>query len=220
MLFAGLALGVSMTDSRGHTKYSAPTTGIIGLAIYSLFMMVITLPVVIITNRYVISPIIGYYMILTLSKRTVTTPHKLPWFNALYCFRILLTPTECRRPWTLFLAPGLLLSETISLVYIVLVLQPVRRVIFPNYPGTTEGSTITDDFTWYRVLFWVLVVVISTAILCPLEVISTRLSIQRNNGGGAPEETAVPTEEPEYAAPEEDVIGYEFSTRLYQYTEL
>ena len=51
MSFAGLVLGVSMTDSRGHTKYSAPTTGVIGLIIYSLFMMIITLPVVIITNR-------------------------------------------------------------------------------------------------------------------------------------------------------------------------
>ena len=55
-------------------------------------------------------------------------------------------------------------------------------------------------------------VVVSTAILCPLEVIATKLAIQRNHASAEynsvlQEEEADAEETVEYAGAEEDVIG-------------
>jgi len=195
MAFVALLPGTSLTNPGGHKKYSAPVDGIWNRLAYSFFMMVIALPVVIISNR------------------AITTPYKLPWFNALYSLRVLLTPTERRRPWTLYVTPGLLISEVLSTIYIVLILDPVRSWIFPSLANQTVGVTsIAEDFSAARLSLYMGLVFISTLILCPLEVVSARLSIQRNHAASG--FTAVANDDdvdlhgsPVYSAAEEDVIG-------------
>lgn len=129
----------------------------------------------------------------------------------MYSLRILLTANERRRPWTLFLTPGLLASEVSSLVYIIAILHPLRRLLFPWLSQMKPGDVWPEDMSLIRVGIYVVVAIISTALLCPLEVISTRLSIQRNHASSGfdavPQEQEVPEETLEYAAAEEDVIG-------------
>jgi len=141
----------------------------------------------------------------------ITTPHKLPYFKPIYSLRVLLTPTERRRPWLIYLTPGLLLAEILHIAYVVLILKTLRHVLLPalSKPGVPSKA----DFTPVRVGVYFIVCLFSTAVLTPLEVIATRLAIQRNHA--APEFNSVVQEAEgegeefaEYPGAEEDVIGY------------
>jgi hypothetical protein len=141
---------------------------------------------------------------------TITTPHKLPYFKPIYSLRVLLTPTERRRPWILYLTPGLLLAEVLHIAYIVLILRTIRHVLLPV--SAKSGLPRKEDFPPVRVAIYFVVCLFSTAILTPLEVIATRLAIQRNHA--TPELNSVVQEAEgegeeyaEYSGAEEDVIG-------------
>jgi len=176
-----------------HGSYSTPSeAGPLGLLAYGVFMMLISLPSVIITYR------------------AITTPHKLPYFKARYSLRILLTPTERRRPWVIYLTPGLLLAEFLHIAYIVLVLKGIRHVLLPGL--AKPGVPGKEDLNPVRLAIYFVMCIISTIILTPLEVIATRLAIQRNHA--APEFNSVVQEVEgegeecaEYSGVEEDVIG-------------
>jgi hypothetical protein len=175
-----------------HGSYSAPSAGPLGMLGYGIFMMVISLPSVIITYR------------------AITTPHKLPYFKPRYSLRVLLTPTERRRPWIIYLTPGLLLAEILHIAYIVLVLRTARHLLLPA--SAKSGVPSKEDFPPVRMAIYFVLCLFSTAILTPLEVISTRLAIQRNHA--APEFNSVVQEvegegeeHAEYSGAEEDVIG-------------
>ncbi|KAL5485429.1 hypothetical protein ACEPAI_8071 [Sanghuangporus weigelae] len=175
--------GTPVAHTGGHKKYSAPVEGIWNRLAYSLFMMIFSLPVTVITNR------------------AITTPYKLPWLNAPYSLRILLTASERRRPWLLYLTPGLMVSEVLRVLYIILIMDPLRLLLLP-----TDAKLLLARLSAYLGLAFV-----STIIICPLEVISTRLSIQRNHATSsftpvAQEEESVMTDAV-YSAAEEDVIG-------------
>ena len=118
-----------------------------------------------------------------------------------------MTDTERRKPWILFFTPGLLLSEVLRLAYIDLFMDPLRLVILPR---TSEDSIISQNISFIRRSLYIILTIISTAVICPLEVISTRLSIQRNHAssGFAAVSQEEETNEVVYAASEEDVIGY------------
>jgi hypothetical protein len=101
--------------------------------------------------------------------------------------------------------------EIVHIAYIVLGLGTVRRLLLPELsdPGLPKMNGIPT----IRLTVFFGLVVCSTAILTPLEVIATRLAIQRNHAAsgfnsvsqeveGDAEETA------EYAGAEEDVIGF------------
>lgn len=51
----------------------------------------------------------------------------------MHSLRILLTPTEMRRPWVLYLTPGLMASQMLAAAYGVLVLRSLRNLILPQY---------------------------------------------------------------------------------------
>jgi hypothetical protein len=123
--------------------------------------------------------------------------------------RLLLTPTERRRPWILYLTPGLMAAELIHIGIIVLFLGPLRRLLLPelSQPGFNP-STVSS----VKLIIYFIILCLSVAALAPLEVIATRLAIQRNHASaqynsvsqeidGDGEETA------EYAGADEDVIG-------------
>jgi hypothetical protein len=175
-----------------HGAYNAPEVGVLGTLVYSTFKMLISLPTVIITYR------------------AITTPHRLPNFKPMYSLRILLTPTERRKPWVLYLTPGLMAAQIAHIGYIVLGLGTVRRLLLPEL--SAPGAPKVEDISPIRLTVFVVMVVLSTAILTPLEVIATRLAIQRNHAASgfnsvSQEEEGDAEATIEYAGAEEDVIG-------------
>ncbi|KAG9316573.1 mitochondrial carrier [Chiua virens] len=175
-----------------HGKYSTPSTGVLGMLAYSLFAMLISLPQTIITDR------------------AITTPHKLPYFNAIHSLRILLTPTERRRPWILYLTPGLLAAQVSHIAYVVLFLRTVRQLLLPEL--AQPGFPYRENVSVVMLAIFFVLALTSTIVLSPLEVISIRLAIQRNHA--APEFNSVSQEEDgdteqavEYSGVNEDVIG-------------
>ncbi|OAX43315.1 mitochondrial carrier [Rhizopogon vinicolor AM-OR11-026] len=173
-------------------KYSAPDGGAVGILFYSIFAMLVSLPQVIITNR------------------AITTPHKLPYFDAIYSLRILLTPTERRRPWILYLTPGLLATQVAHIAYVIIFLRSIRQLLLPELAN--PGMPRREEISPAKLVIFFVLALMSTVILAPLEVIAIRLSIQRNHA--APEFNSISQEEDgdaeeatEYAGADEDVIG-------------
>jgi len=179
------------TEHPRHGKYRAPETGILGTLIYSLGMLVLSLPTAILTYR------------------SITTPHKLSYFNLMPSLRLLLTPTERRRPWILYLTPGLLAAELIHIGIIVLFLGPLRRVLLPEL---SQSGINRPKVSLIKLTIYFIILCLSVAVLAPLEVIATRLAIQRNHASAqynsvSQEIDGDGDETVEYAGTDEDVIG-------------
>ncbi|KAF9268951.1 mitochondrial carrier [Marasmius fiardii PR-910] len=177
------------TPKATHGKYSSPDATILGTLFYSTIMMLVALPTAIITYR------------------SITTPLRLPWLNATKSLRVLLTPTERRRPWILYLTPGLLTAEVSHIIIVVMGLNPLRRLLLPS-----PGKNFFDELSYWKLGTFLTILASSTAVLTPLEVIATRLAIQRNHSSSeynsVSQEITGDAEEPsEFAGTEEDVIG-------------
>jgi hypothetical protein len=119
-------------------------------------------------------------------------------------FRVLLTPTERRRPWILYLTPGLLFAQVLHISIVVVGLGPLRRYLV--HPISKEPKTLLS------VGVYDLIVALSAIILTPLEVIVTRLAIQRNHASAEYNSVSQEVEGDgenvgEYGG-EEDVMGY------------
>jgi len=169
-------------DSPRPAKYNAPTESIFAAFIYGVAMMVISLPTTILTCR------------------AVTTPQRLGYLDAKRALRVLFTPTERRKPWTLYLTPGLFLTEVSHIFYVVFILGAGRRFLLPSPSDTETPVSIV------KLSFYVALLVLSVLVLTPLEVVSTRLAIQRNHAQDQPLEEDG-EENIEYAGADEDVIG-------------
>ncbi|KAJ7497353.1 mitochondrial carrier domain-containing protein [Mycena latifolia] len=180
------------TTSHRHGAYRAPTASVLGTLFYSIGMMILSLPTAIITYR------------------SITTPLKLPYFKPIKSLRVLLTPTEMRRPWILYMTPGLLPAECLHIGYVTLILGPLHRLLVPLM---AEGPAVAfPEISPVKLSVYFAVVLVSTGILAPLEVIATRLAIQRNHSSAeynsvTQEVEGEPEEVPEFAGAEEDVIG-------------
>jgi transmembrane carrier protein len=143
--------------------------------------------------------------------RSITTPYQLPYLSPFHSLRVLLTPTELRKPWVLYLTPGLLAAELLHICYVVIALRALRHILLPSLSQTDD--TLPHDLSPRSLIVYLATSLFSTAILCPLEVISTRLAVQRNHESAefnsvAQEEVGDAEDLPEYS-PAEDVIGYD-----------
>lgn len=126
--------------------------------------------------------------------------------------RVLLTPTERRRPWIIYLTPGLFAAQFIHLAYKIVLLGSLRRLLVPS--RIDENTTVNATF-WVKFSIMLIISLLSTIVLCPLEVMATKLAIQRNHAAPEynsvaqePEDDAVTGHEyAEYSGAEEDVIG-------------
>jgi len=177
------------TDKPRHGKYRAPETGILGTFLYSLALLVVSLPTAILTYR------------------SITTPHKLPWFQPMKSLRILLTPTERRRPWILYFTPGLMAAEVAHTAIIVLFLGPIRKLLLPGL-----SKPVPSDISSVRLAIYFIILCLGVSVLTPLEVIATRLAIQRNHASQeynsvSQEVDGDADDAAEYSGAEEDVIG-------------
>ena len=187
MVLTGFAVAAldSKTLAR-HGRVDPPDAGILATLVYTMFGMLVALPAAIITYR------------------SIVTPYRLPWFSPIYSLRILLTPTERRRPWVLYLTPGLLATQLFHIAYTVVILHGVRTLLLSK-----------DGFSSAKFGIYLTVEILSTAVTCPLEVMTTKLAIQRNHSTAEynsveqeVEDDAIEAPEyAEYSGEEEDVIG-------------
>jgi len=139
--------------------------------------------------------------------RSITTPHKLPYLNLAASLRILLTPTERRRPWILYLTPGLFAAESIHICIVVLFLGPLRRWLLPDLSGPTPSVNLS----YVKLVAYLIILCAAVGVLAPLEVIATRLAIQRNHASAqynsVSQEVDGDAEETADYSGTEDVIG-------------
>jgi len=124
--------------------------------------------------------------------------------------RVLLTPSERRRPWILYLTPGLMAAEVTHITLVVLFLGPMRRILLPKLSSSVPEDSI--DFSGWKLGIYLTLLCLSVLLLAPLEVIATRLAIQRNHASAeynsVAQEAEGDTEDvPEYSGADEDVIG-------------
>ncbi|KAI9455327.1 mitochondrial carrier [Lactarius psammicola] len=198
-LFSAIFLDASLSSPRNHGIYNSPAPKIWGTLLYSIFLMLVSLPAIIITYRSII------------------TPYQLPYFRPLHSLRVLLTPTERRKPWILYLTPGLLVAELLHITYVVIGLRVLRHLLLPSLSHVDDS--VPPDLSPRSLTIYLAISLFSTAILCPLEVISTRLAVQRNHESAefnsvAQEEVGDTEDLPEYS-PDEDVIGLRNDTDPY-----
>ncbi|KAL7409242.1 mitochondrial carrier, partial [Mrakia frigida] len=193
---------------------TVPNPSGLRMAIVSLVVTFISLPLLILTNR------------------AITTPYILP--TDLRSFRVslsaLFTPHEREKPWVLYLTPGLLASTAAFVFWTVFVMRIVRSVILPadvivlpedgeDFPA--ENPTANLEFSAFRYFLFFFVRPLSTLVLTPLEVISTRLSLQRNHTSAysALPSSSAPTSEDialPYFAEGEDVVGFRSEDEPYE----
>ena len=169
-------------------------------------------------------------MILYLLYRAITTPHRLPMFSPRVALRLLLTSYERRRPWVLYLTPGLVMAQTLHIVFVSLVFRLVRLILVPalvhGIEGAEEDGTLKKISTVWLSVFILFQALAGTTILTPLEVrpsvsllframtdstfchqvMTERLSIQRNFTPGAEFEE----EDAELAAAQSGETGVEY----------
>ncbi|KAH9068238.1 mitochondrial carrier [Lactarius deliciosus] len=110
---------------------------------------------------------------------SIITPYQLPYSPPLCSLRVLLTPMERRKPWVLYLTPGLLAAELLHITYAVVGLRFLRHLLPPLLPRVVDS--VPQGLSPRNLTIFLAISLFSTAILCPLEVISTRLAVQRNH---------------------------------------
>ncbi|KAF8313484.1 mitochondrial carrier [Clavulina sp. PMI_390] len=215
--FTAILRVVSFPESRTTVKRSSLTLILINAsssAFWALVLTLISIPGEILVNR------------------AVTTPHKLPWFQPRIALRALFTPYERSKPWVLYLTPGLALAQTLHVLYFLIVARGLRAVLVPSY--TPNNFILNGESLGAYGGFWAYLgmaayaafLIASVLVLTPLEVLSARLSVQRNHPRGA---TALPTSASaagmndddggiglEYAGAEEDVIALRNEDEPYQ----
>jgi len=118
---------------------------------------------------------ISYSIILIWVYRAIITPRKLEIFGTSIkgALQTLFTDRELRRPWTLFLTPGLLPALMTSIL-VHGVVSPMRQFIQPD-----KNRMPVDEVYYLRAVAVSLLALSSTLIFAPLDVIVTRLAVQR-----------------------------------------
>ncbi|KAF9222284.1 hypothetical protein BS17DRAFT_783469, partial [Gyrodon lividus] len=107
--------------------------------------------------------------------RTATAPEVLPFFDVRRAVRVLLSPAERRRPWLLYLTPGVLPVVILELAIASLILHIENSITHLVVDRKLSHGVST------RMLVGLGFVLLRTAVDTPLEVIVVRLAIQRNH---------------------------------------
>ncbi|KAG6833261.1 hypothetical protein H0H87_009436 [Tephrocybe sp. NHM501043] len=139
-----------------------------------------------------------------LQYRAIVTPFKLPYFDIKRNLRTLLTPTERARPWTLYLTPGLLVAQVLKVLVSLPVLTGLQNMVLPELPQSKEEF---DGHFILRLSIYVILIVVGTSIIVPLDIITARLAIQRNHALQTDNSAVRETDGLALYSAEEDVIG-------------
>ncbi|KAK1230873.1 hypothetical protein PQX77_006023 [Marasmius sp. AFHP31] len=118
-----------------------------------------------------------------LTTRAIVTPYKLPWTQLRTTLKILLSSTERRRPWTLYLLPGIFINHLIAKSVCMLVMA-----VHMSFAGAIEylilGKMAPVLLTCHLILasFWSVWMVAQA-----------RLAVQRTLGSKEEDESAIAT---------------------------
>ncbi|KAJ7754304.1 mitochondrial carrier domain-containing protein [Mycena maculata] len=140
-----------------------------------------------------------------ITNRTITTPHTLAAFAPSAALRVLLSPAERAQPLRLYLSPGVALAVLLEAFFTPL-LSLLLALALPHLFRAHHGSLMYLAVALPTVVF-------GTALLTPLQVMFTRLTLQRR--GETPDAPAVADAPPAYA---EDVL--DVRTQQAPYTSL
>ncbi|KAJ7800691.1 mitochondrial carrier [Mycena olivaceomarginata] len=103
-----------------------------------------------------------------ITNRTITTPHKLSAFAPKAALQVLLSPAERASPLRLYAVPGVALSEILQAL-----VAPFLSMLLQFVPGIYLSHRLP-------VLLAALpIIALATALLTPLQVLGTRLTLQR-----------------------------------------
>lgn len=129
--------------------------------------------------------------LLNVHLSAITTPHKLPWFAPLRSLQTLLTPTEFHKPWKIYLAPGLIPARMIHVLWLAVVQRTVRGLLLPGLDplhgsgsgndkpaGEKSYNPLSNVDTFALIAYIIFVVLSAMFIITPLEVMTTRLTVQ------------------------------------------
>ncbi|KAF7374773.1 Mitochondrial carrier [Mycena sanguinolenta] len=119
-----------------------------------------------------------YEVFLVAIYRSVTSPRKLDVLNAREALHVLFSLHERKKPWAILQTPGLLPALFINLGVYHFFTQPLTDILLP-WRGA-KFSTLEYAIRVGGVIF---VALLATIVRAPLEVIATRLALQRNYGG-------------------------------------
>ena len=108
-------------------------------------------------------------------------------------------------------------AEVAHIAIIVIFLGPIRKLLLPGL-----SKPVPSDISSVRLAIYFIILCLGVSVLTPLEVIATRLAIQRNHASqeynsvsqevdGDADDTA------EFSGAEEDVIGYVLSFLSVEY---
>ncbi|CED84597.1 Mitochondrial substrate/solute carrier [Phaffia rhodozyma] len=180
--------GSSTVSPKG--TYQVPEAGGVKMTLFGIALTLVGIPMTVLINR------------------SIVTPHLLPW-SPKKAAKIILTPYERSKPWIIFLTPGLLAATAIHVLYIVVVSKTVRSFVVPELangifknPSSSRDGPFATIRTG-RLFVFLIFQALSVLVLCPLEVIACRLSVQRQNAEGEQSTGEIPST---YAAKDEDVI--------------
>ncbi|KAF9259067.1 mitochondrial carrier [Marasmius fiardii PR-910] len=109
--------------------------------------------------------------------RAITTPYKLQLFSPLRAWNTILSPTERRKPYTLYASPGLFAAVALRTAIPLFFLHFI-------FDLTTGLFSQELELVWFAavIVLYVMAFLGSTVLLTPLDVMVVRLSIQRNRG--------------------------------------
>ncbi|KAF7335721.1 hypothetical protein MVEN_02227600 [Mycena venus] len=141
--------------------------------------------------------------------RAITTPHRLSAFDARTALRVLLSPAERTQPLRLYLAPGV--AFAIALEGLIVASFNLFRIAIDSLPlGFAIGGLVP-------------VLLLTAAIITPLEVMIQRLTLQRRSRltpGLAPSEDAIPPPPVYSAEPVMEFRGTDIDSGEAPYTGL
>ncbi|KAF5331453.1 hypothetical protein D9758_016340 [Tetrapyrgos nigripes] len=148
------------------------------ILILTLLSFIVDLPLSVITNR------------------AICTPYRLPSWEPKTALRVLLTPTERRSPWKLYLNPGLFFVHVLSLLWAGVIVGFATAAV--AWKIVEEGRNNHNEvLKWVFVGVYAAVVVVAALVTCPLQVLFVRLTLQRNHGtSGSGDGNAAEVSEP------------------------
>ncbi|KAJ6513094.1 hypothetical protein C8R45DRAFT_962426 [Mycena sanguinolenta] len=118
-----------------------------------------------------------YTIFLVTIYRSITSPRKLDVLNAREALHVLFSLHERKKPWTILQTPGLLAALFINLGVYYFFTKPLTDILLPWHMNFSAAEYAI------RYAGVILVALLATIVRAPLEVIATRLALQRNYGG-------------------------------------
>lgn len=102
----------------------------------------------------------------------------------------------------------------LHIAVVILLLSPLHRLLLP---AVVKPELDPTDISLWKAAVYFIIVALATTVLAPLEVIATRLAIQRNHASSeynsvAQEIEGDGEEAVEYSGADEDVIGYDIAS--------